>query len=234
MFNSQAAVASKIIVALDVPNLEVAIATIHRLPQVQFWKVGLELFCASGPMILDVLKDQGKRIFLDLKLHDIPNTVAAAARAIAPYGVDFVTIHTATGLTGLKTAQAALGESATQLIGVTLLTSIGADTLQQELQIPLDPATYVECMANLAHQAGLAGIVCSPQEAARVKQRWGENFLRICPGIRPLGSATGDQARSLTPNAAFAAGASYLVIGRPILQAADPAAAFDDLCSSLV
>ncbi len=232
VFDSPTAVAAKIIVALDVPTLSRAIATVQALPQVQFWKVGLELFCASGPAILEALKEADKRIFLDLKLHDIPNTVAAAARAIAPFGVDLLTIHTATGRAGLQAAQDALAGSTTQLLGVTLLTSIDATTLQTELQCPLDVATYVKGMARLAHEAGLAGIVCSAHEAAAVKAQWGETFLRVCPGIRPLGAATADQARTFTPAAAFAAGASYLVIGRPILNAADPAQAFADICRS--
>ncbi|WP_448515149.1 orotidine-5'-phosphate decarboxylase [Parathermosynechococcus lividus] len=230
VFESPTAVAAKIIVALDVPTLSEAIATLKALPQVQFWKVGLELFCATGPAILEVLKAEEKRIFLDLKLHDIPNTVAAAARAIAPFGVDFLTIHTATGLAGLQAAQAALAHTPTQLLGVTLLTSIDAVTLRTQLQCDLEVPTYVKRMASLAYEAGLGGIVCSAQEAAQIKTLWGESFLRVCPGIRPTGTATADQARSLTPEAAFAAGASYLVIGRPILTAPDPAQAFADIC----
>lgn len=232
MFDSPRAVAAKIIVALDVPGLPEASATLRALPEVQFWKVGLELFCASGPAILELLKAAGKRIFLDLKLHDIPNTVAAAARAIAPFQVDLLTIHTATGLAGLSAAQEVLRHTPTQLLGVTLLTSIDATTLQSQLQCAVDVPTYVAHMAGLAYEAGLAGVVCSAHEASQIRARWGESFLRVCPGIRPAGSATGDQARYLSPAAAFAAGASYLVIGRPILNAADPAQAFADICQS--
>jgi len=233
MFKSVSDVAAKIIVALDVPTLEDAVATVRRLPQVQFWKVGLQLFCASGPAIVDVLKREEKRIFLDLKLHDIPNTVAAAVRAIVPFGVDFLTIHTATGSAGLKAAQEALADSPTQLLGVTLLTSIDTATLQGELQcFHQNLPTYVNSMACLAHEAGLGGVICSAQEAAKIKSQFGEDFLRVCPGIRPAGSETQDQARSFTPVAAFDVGASYLVVGRPILNAPDPAQAFDNLCQS--
>ncbi|XFA73292.1 orotidine-5'-phosphate decarboxylase [Thermosynechococcaceae cyanobacterium Okahandja] len=232
MFESATDVAAKIIVALDVPTLEDAVATVRQLPQVQFWKVGLQLFCASGPAILDVLKGEEKRIFLDLKLHDIPNTMAAAVRAIVPFGVDFLTIHTATGSAGLRAAQEALGDSPTQLLGVTLLTSIDGATLRNELGWGYDVPKYVRSMAYLAHQAGLGGVICSAQEAAQIKSEFGNDFLRVCPGIRPAGSETQDQARSFTPLSAFDQGASYLVVGRPILNAPDPAQAFDNICQS--
>ncbi|MDG2989410.1 orotidine-5'-phosphate decarboxylase [Candidatus Synechococcus calcipolaris G9] len=230
--------ANQIIVALDVPQLAEAIALVERLPQVTFWKVGLELFYGAGTEILEYLNHQNKRIFLDLKLNDIPNTVAAACRVIATYGVEMITIHTSVGRAGLLAAQDALNSLSTprvkpipQLIGVTLLTSFSARDLAFDLKVPLELPEYILHLALLAQGCGLAGVVCSPQEAAQIQQVCGDDFVRICPGIRPLGSEQGDQRRSLTPKAALDAGANFLVIGRPITQAPDPAHVFEQICA---
>lgn len=235
--------AEQIIVALDVPDLNTAIALVESLPQVTFWKVGLELFYAAGTEILDYLKAHNKRIFLDLKLNDIPNTVAAACRVIARYGVEMITIHASVGRAGLLAAQTALDclspssagsvARSPKLIGVTLLTSFSARDLAFDLKVPLELPEYILHLALLAQECGLAGVVCSPQEAAQIQQICGDNFLRVCPGIRPQGSALGDQRRSLSPEAALNAGANFLVIGRPITQAADPALAFAEICHQI-
>jgi orotidine-5'-phosphate decarboxylase len=232
--------ADRIIVPLDVPDEAAAIALIHRLPQVTFWKVGLELFVSAGPDILKRLQDQGKRIFLDLKFHDIPNTMAGACRSAAGYGVDLLTVHATAGRAGLQAAQAAAvagaaaaGLPAPQVIAVTLLTSVDGRSLAFDLKVPLELPEYVLHMALLAQDTGLAGVVCSPQEVEQLRQVCADDFLCVCPGVRPTWAEAGDQKRVFTPRAAVQAGASYLVIGRPITAAADPAAAFARICEEM-
>lgn len=230
-------IAERIIVALDVPDGETALALVAAVPEVRFWKVGLELFLAAGPPLLADLKAQGKRIFLDLKFHDIPNTMASACRVAGGYGVDLLTVHAAAGSAALAAAQAAAQAGAAaahlpppQVIAVTVLTSIPPATLASELQVPTPLPTYAHHLAQMAQGVGLAGVVCSPWEAAPLRSALGAEFLLVCPGVRPQGSAHGDQGRVMTPRAAISAGASYLVIGRPITQAADPAQAFQNIC----
>lgn len=230
----------RIIVPLDVSTQAEAIALLDQLPQATFWKVGLELFVSTGPDILQVLKERQKRIFLDLKFHDIPNTMAGACRAAGRYGVDLLTVHAAAGQIALAAANEAAqagaaetGSPAPNLIAITLLTSISSRTLAFELQVPLELPDYALQMALLAQTSGLAGAVCSPQEAAQLRQTCGDQFLLVCPGVRPVWAEAGDQKRTMTPAAALRAGASYLVIGRPITAAADPRAAFERICAEL-
>lgn len=233
-------VAERVIVPLDVSSEQEAIALIDQLPQVTFWKVGLELFVSSGPSILTALKARQKRIFLDLKFHDIPNTIAGACRAAARQGVDLVTLHATAGKTALQAAQAAAeagaaetGNPVPKLLAITLLTSLTARSLAFELKIPLELPEYVLHMALMAQETGLAGAVCSPQEAAQLRQTCGDDFLLVCPGVRPTWADAKDQQRTVTPAAALKAGANYLVIGRPITAATDPIAAFDRICEEL-
>lgn len=233
-------IAKRIIVPLDVPTEEAAIALIKSIPQVTFWKVGLELFVSSGPSILEFLKSQDKRIFLDLKLHDIPNTMAGAARAAGGYGVDLLTVHAAAGRSALSAAQAAAEEGAKaagyeppRVIAVTLLTSIDSEALAGELQISASVTDYAQQMAALAALSGLAGAVCSPHEAQQLRGDRGPSFVLVCPGVRPTWAQKGDQQRLMTPKQAMASGASYLVIGRPITQAEKPAAAFERICQEI-
>jgi orotidine-5'-phosphate decarboxylase len=240
MMNRSLAPADRIIVPLDVSSEADAIALIDQLPQVRFWKVGLELFVSTGPVILEHLKQREKRIFLDLKFHDIPNTMAGACRAAGRYGVDLVTVHATAGPEALAVAQQAAqaGASAAQqpppqLIAVTVLTSLSGRSLALDLKIPLELSDYALQMALLAQQAGLAGSVCSPQEAALLKRCCGENWLLVCPGVRPRWAQQGDQQRVMTPAQAIAAGADYLVMGRPITQAVDPVDAFERICREL-
>ncbi|MBD2196350.1 MULTISPECIES: orotidine-5'-phosphate decarboxylase [Calothrix] len=230
----------RIIVPLDVPDIASAIALVERLPQVTFWKVGLELFTSTGPSILEILKSRQKQIFLDLKFHDIPNTVAGACQAAARYGVDLLTIHSTTGKDALKAATEAIQTGAAQtsvkppkLIAITLLTSISARQLAFDLKIPLELPEYALSMALLAQETGLDGAVCSPQEVAQLRQTCGDNFLLVCPGVRPTWADKGDQKRSLTPSQAIQAGADYLVIGRPITSAAEPELAWKRICEEL-
>jgi orotidine-5'-phosphate decarboxylase len=233
-------ITDRVIVPLDVPTQAAAIALIDSIPEVQFWKVGLELFVSSGPSILEHLKQRQKKVFLDLKLHDIPNTVAGACRAAGRYGVDLLTVHATNGRACLKAAQAAVIEGAAQagvappqVIAITVLTSFSARELAFDLKIPLELPEYALQMALLAQESGLGGAVCSPQEASQLRQVCGDDFLLVCPGVRPRGAAIGDQKRSLTPSEAISAGANHLVIGRPITEAPNPAAAFEFICQEI-
>lgn len=230
----------RIIVPLDVGSGDEARQLIDRIPQVTFWKVGLELFVSSGPDILRYLKDQGKRIFLDLKFHDIPNTMAGACRSAAQYGVDLLTVHAAAGPAALEMAQQAAQAEAEgsyhttpQIIAVTILTSISTRSLADDLKVPLDLSDYALQMAMMSQKAGLAGSVCSPQEAALLRRFCGKDWLLVCPGVRPAWAQKGDQARTMTPGEAISAGANYLVIGRPITQAADPSDIFQQICEEI-
>jgi len=230
----------KIIVALDVPDLESAIALVDKLESVSFWKVGLELFTSVGPQVLEFLKSREKRIFLDLKFHDIPNTVAGACRSASRYGVDLLTIHATAGRDALKAATEAAQTGAAQagvqppkLIAITLLTSISARQLAFDLKIPLELPEFALEMALMAKESGLDGAVCSPQEVAQLRQTCGNEFLLVCPGVRPTWAEKGDQKRSLTPAQALLAGADYLVIGRPITAAAEPELAWKRISDEL-
>ena len=230
----------RIIVPLDVPNEEAARALIDALPEVTFWKVGLELFVSSGPGILETLKNRQKRIFLDLKFHDIPNTVAGACRQAARYGVDLLTIHAAAGRDALLAARAALQEGADRvgvsppkLIAITLLTSLSPRQLAFDLKIPLELPEYARQMALLAQETGLDGAVCSPHEVEQLRRICGDDFLLVCPGVRPSWATAGDQVRSLTPVQAITSGADYLVIGRPITAASNPELAWRRICDEL-
>lgn len=230
----------RIIVPLDVPNEEAARALIDALPEVTFWKVGLELFVSSGPGILETLKNRQKRIFLDLKFHDIPNTVAGACRQAARYGVDLLTIHAAAGREALLAARAALQEGADRvgvsppkLIAITLLTSLSPRQLAFDLKIPLELPEYARQMALLAQETGLDGAVCSPHEVEQLRRICGDDFLLVCPGVRPSWATAGDQVRSLTPVQAITSGADYLVIGRPITAASNPELAWRRVCDEL-
>lgn len=234
------AIANQIIVPLDVPSEQQAIALLDRLPQVTFWKVGLELFVSAGPKILAELQRRQKKIFLDLKFHDIPNTVAGACRVAARYGVDLLTIHATAGRETLQAAQTAAMAGAAEagvmpptLLAVTVLTSLPARAMAIDLKIPLELPEYALHMALLAQESGVRGAVCSPQEVAQLRQVCGDDFLLVCPGVRPTWATSGDQQRTMTPAAALRQGADYLVIGRPITQATDPAIAFARICQDI-
>lgn len=233
-------VADRIIVPLDVSTEVEAISLISALPKVTFWKVGLELFVSTGATILQTLKDRERSVFLDLKFHDIPNTVAGACRAAARYGVDLVTIHATAGRQALQAAREALqegaesaGQPAPKLIAITLLTSLTSRDLAFDLKIPIELPEYALQMALLARESGLDGAVCSPQEVEQLRRVCGSEFLLVCPGVRPTWAEAGDQRRAMTPASALRAGADYLVIGRPITASADPVAAFDRICGEL-
>ncbi len=232
--NPETAPESKIIVALDFPSVKEAIDLCDRLPQVCFWKVGLELFITDGSTILRELKDRNKKIFLDLKLHDIPNTVASACRVATKYGADFLTIHASGGKAMMQAAQAEVQGSATQLLAVSLLTSISASELANDLKVQMELTEYISQMVLLAQECGLSGAVCSPHEVTNLRSLLGDRFCFVTPGIRPSSAAIGDQSRVMTPKQAIAMGANYLVIGRPITAAIDPVAAWEQICQDCI
>jgi len=223
----------KIIVALDVPDLASALSICDRLPQATWFKVGLELFIRAGAEVLLELQARDKRVFLDLKLHDIPNTVAAACRSAVQYGVQFLSVHALGGLAMLQSAQEAVAGSNTQLVAVTVLTSLSARELAYELRIDLDLPDYILHLSETAYNAGIKGVVCSPHEAGRIRANFGQRFTVITPGVRPSWSVLGDQVRTMTPAQALVAGADYLVIGRPITHHADPATAWAQICQEI-
>jgi orotidine-5'-phosphate decarboxylase len=217
----------KIIVALDYAAAAPALALVDRLdPERCALKVGKELFTRAGPNLVETLGRRGFRVFLDLKFHDIPNTVAAACDAAADLGVWMVNLHASGGRRMMEAASERLAarRQAPLLIAVTVLTSLDRDDLT-EIGCPDEPLPRVLRLAELTRDAGLAGIVCSPLEAAAVRQASGPGFLLVTPGVRPASGALQDQRRVMTPRDALAAGSDYLVIGRPITAAADPLAA---------
>lgn len=220
-----------LIIALDLPTAEDALGLVDRLGEpAEHYKVGAQLFTRAGPPLIQDLKDRGKRVFLDLKYHDIPHTVARAVEAAAELGVDMLTLHASGGEAMMRAARDAVGDDGPVLVGVTLLTSFTAADVEQvwdkELRSLRDE---VARLAGLAVAAGLDGVVSSALEVETLKRRHGAGFLIVTPGIRPTGEVAGDQVRTATPGEAVRAGADYLVIGRPVHAAPDPAAAFASL-----
>lgn len=217
---------NRVIVPLDVESSDEALTWVDRLgDQGEFYKVGLELYTRAGPEVVRELIDRGKRVFLDLKLHDIPNTVAGAVRAASDLGVDLLTVHASGGPTMLKAAARARS-GGLRLLAVTVLTSLSPDEMStvwgREIRSVREE---VGRLAVLAQEAGMDGIVASALEASWVRSQVGDDFMIVTPGIRSAGADRGDQSRVATPTDAIRAGADYLVVGRPITQAADPAAA---------
>ena len=215
---------SPIIVALDFPSQADALALVERLdPSRCRLKVGKELFTRSGPALVEKLVGSGYEVFLDLKFHDIPNTVAAACRAAADLGVWMVNIHALGGRRMMEAAREAVDKSANspKLIAVSILTSMGQDDLS-EIGLPGSPGENVQRLARLAQQAGMDGLVCSPQEVAMLRETLGPAFDLVTPGLRPAWSEKGDQTRITTPSQAIVMGSTYLVIGRPITAAPEP------------
>jgi orotidine-5'-phosphate decarboxylase len=214
----------KLIVALDLPCYEDARALVNRLGDtVTFYKIGLELLFSDGLSLASELKQEGKRVFLDLKFLDIGNTVERAVASAARLGVDFITIHGPDTKT-LKAAVRGRAGSDLKLLAVTVLTSLDQNDLDEQ-GIPLTPGALVLSRARLAQNAGVDGVIASGQEAAAVRAKTGPEFLIVTPGIRLPGGDTGDQARITTPEEALRDGANHLVVGRPINAAKDPKAA---------
>ena len=220
-----------VIIALDFPSKAETLAFLDRFPagEKPFVKIGMELFYAEGPDMVREIKARGHKIFLDLKLHDIPNTVKRAMASLSRLDVDLVNLHAAGGSEMMRAALEGLTRpdgTRPLLIAVTQLTSTNAETLKNELLIPVPMEETVLSYAKNAAGSGLDGIVCSPLEAAKVKEVCGEDFLTVTPGIRFADSAAGDQKRIMTPEKAGKSGCDLIVVGRPITQAEDPVATY--------
>ena len=226
---------NRIVVALDYPSAKEAVNLAEQLdPKNCRLKVGKELFTREGPAVVEKLQNKGFEIFLDLKFHDIPNTTAAACAVAADLGVWMVNVHALGGRRMMEAARNAVDKSAHQplLIGVTILTSMAAEDLL-EVGLLGQPADEVERLARLANDSGLDGLVCSAHEASAMRDRFGSNLVLVTPGIRPTGSEKGDQRRVMTPVEALNAGASYLVVGRPISRAEKPAEILQRIVSEI-
>lgn len=221
----------KIIVALDYADADSALKLVNQLdPALCRLKVGKELFTAAGPQFVEKLSASNFGVFLDLKFHDIPNTVAKACSAASNLGVWMLNVHASGGLEMMQAAKQAVDSSDTKplLIAVTVLTSMNQDTLNQ-IGIHTDLATHVLNLAKLTQQAGLDGVVCSALEAQMLRSNLGSEFCLVTPGIRPANASKDDQSRIVTPADALALGSSYLVIGRPITQASNPLSALETI-----
>jgi orotidine-5'-phosphate decarboxylase len=222
-------VRSRLIVALDVNSLGKVQALVERLgDEVEYYKVGMELYYSVGNVVFSYLQQQNKKIFLDLKLHDIPNTVAKSLKMLTALGVTMLNVHAVSGLTMMRAAREAvdmkaaeLGVERPKLIAVTVLTSLNPAEWEV-LNYSTGILEQALSLAKLAKQAGLDGVVASPREASLIKAECGEDFLIVTPGIRPLGTAAGDQSRILTPKEAVRSGATHLVVGRPVTENVDP------------
>ncbi|WOH37954.1 orotidine-5'-phosphate decarboxylase [Thalassotalea fonticola] len=228
---------AKVVVALDFAKQNEALSFIDKIqPSDAKLKVGKEMFTHFGPQFVTGLVDRGFDVFLDLKFHDIPNTVAKAVSAAADLGVWMVNVHASGGSKMMSQAKLALdsyGKDAPLLIAVTVLTSMSAQDLI-ELGINATPEQHVMNLARLTQQAGLDGVVCSAQEAQMLKTNLGSDFKLVTPGIRPVGASVDDQKRIMTPPQAIALGVDYLVIGRPITKASDPHQVLQDINQSII
>lgn len=233
----------RIIVALDVETGDKAVELVQRLKgHVGVFKAGLELVTAEGTQVLQRLREAGaERIFYDAKLHDIPNTVAGAMTSVTRLGAWCVTVHATGGFAQLEAAVASACQTAAKeslprpkVLAVTVLTSISPDALANELKVGLSVSEYVASLAKMAQRAGCDGVIASPHEIEVVRAAVNDpEFLIVTPGVRPAGADKGDQARVMTPSQAMQRGASYLVIGRPIVAAQDPVAAADKIADEI-
>lgn len=226
--------ADRVIVALDCDRAT-ALDLAKRLQGKAKWlKVGMTLYYAEGPSIVEIFKLLGYNVFLDLKFHDIPHQVAGAAASAVEAGADMITMHAVGGVPMMEAAQRAVDESGTDAdtLAITVLTSMDADTLAAT-GVARSMEDQVRQLAGCAQEAGLSGVVASPQEASMLRDLLGPDALIVTPGVRPAGADLGDQSRVATPKAAFDAGASHIVIGRPITQADDPVEAFERIAAEL-
>tara|TARA_Y100001968_G_scaffold314098_1_gene339053 strand:+ start:430 stop:1155 length:726 start_codon:yes stop_codon:yes gene_type:complete len=231
----------KIIIALDGMDKQDVFNLLEKIPEIIWVKVGLELFITEGPDILSILRDKGKKIFLDLKFHDIPTTVARACFVASQTGAEFISLHTCAGIKALKMANEAANEGASKvnlnppkLLGITILTSWTQEGLANDLLINQLIDQRVSHLAEIASKSGLGGCVCSPQEVKLLRQVYPESFELITPGIRSIDSDTNDQSRISDATESLKMGASKLVIGRAITQSKDPAYTFKSFCDKAV
>jgi orotidine-5'-phosphate decarboxylase len=226
----------RVIVALDFSSTDEAINVVRLLdPSLCRVKVGKELFTRAGPSLVEQLQKQGFEVFLDLKFHDIPNTVAQACRAAAELGVWMLNVHALGGRRMMEAAREAIDSTSHKplLIGVTILTSMGREDLQ-EIGLPADPEANVLRLAKLAEGSGLDGVVCSAKEVSTLRNNVDKSFCLVTPGVRPAGASIDDQKRIMTPEKAIEAGSSYLVIGRPITQAKNPRSELEKINSVIL
>lgn len=234
--------AGRLMVALDYPDADGARQLIDRLEGIPcYMKVGMQLFYSAGPSFVKELKEKGYSVFLDVKMHDIPNTVKGGSHSVTRLGVDMFNVHAAGGremmsaaLAGAKQAAEEEGLRVPTIIAVTQLTSTNQATMNDEIGIPGDVETAVVRYASLAKEAGLHGVVASPLEVAAIREACGDQFYTVTPGIRPAGSAVGDQSRILTPGQAIAGGSSYIVVGRPITASENPRAAAEQIIEEMM
>ncbi|NWF52442.1 MAG: orotidine-5'-phosphate decarboxylase [Nitrospirae bacterium] len=228
-------VSEKVILALDVSEYTYAIELVEKFKDyVEIYKIGPELFISSGPKIIHDINNKGKKIFLDLKFHDIPNTVSKSAVVATKLGVYMFNVHISGGLEMMRKCRDAVVElclkenlNRPKILGVTILTSISKDILTNELGIPYSIRTHVKHLSSLALKAGLDGVISSPREAAIIRNHCGKGFLIVTPGIRPSWTPPDDQKRTMTPKEAIREGADYLVMGRAVLQHPDPIKAIE-------
>ncbi len=233
----------RVIVALDTQD-QLSLDTLLKelKDEVQFVKVGMELFYTFGPQIVTQLKEMNYKVFLDLKLHDIPNTVKSSVKVITKLGADIINVHARGGKQMLEAAVEGVNEAMAEhpellrpkLIGVTQLTSTTEDSLKEDMGIDINLSQNILHLSKLCFNSGLDGVVCSAFEVKMIKETTSQNFLCITPGIRPLNSSVNDQKRVMTPAQAIAAGSDYLVIGRPITKASSPKNAFKDIMKELI
>jgi orotidine-5'-phosphate decarboxylase len=231
----------RLIIALDVDEASLALRLVDELRDlVGLFKVGHQLFTAHGPDIVRRIRDKGGRVFLDLKYHDIPHTVAKASAEAVKLGASIFNVHALGGLAMMRAAAEAAREEAGRLgvpmpavLAVTVLTSMDEQSLRRELKISRSLPRTVRHFAELAERAGLHGVVASPQEITLLRRSLGREFIILTPGVRPAGSGKNDQKRTMTPGEAVSAGADYLVVGRPVLGAADRAAAVQDILDDM-
>ena len=231
----------KIIIALDGMDKNNVFNLLEKIPEIIWVKVGLELFVSEGPDVLSILRDKGKKIFLDLKFHDIPTTVARACFSASQTGAEFISLHTCAGTKALKMANEAAHEGATKvnlkppkLLGITILTSWTRESLVNDLLINQSIDQRVMHLAEIASKSGLGGCVCSPREVKLLREVYPETFELVTPGIRSLGSNINDQSRVSDASEALKMGASKLVIGRAITQSNDPNYMFKSFCDKVV
>ena len=231
----------KIIIALDGMDKKNVLNLIEKIPEITWVKVGLELFVSEGPEVLSILRDKGKKIFLDLKFHDIPTTVARACYVASQTGAEFISLHTCAGIKALKMANEAAHEGAAKvnirppkLLGITVLTSWTRESFASDLLINESIDKRVTHLAEIASKSGLGGCVCSPKEVQSLRKVYPETFELVTPGIRSLGSDINDQSRISDASEAIKMGASKLVIGRAITQSNDPANMFKSFCDKII
>jgi orotidine-5'-phosphate decarboxylase len=218
-------VSTELIIVLDIDSREAALETVRACGDCLYYKVGAQLFTRCGPAIVKELQDMGKKVFLDLKYHDIPNTVARAAKAAADLGSALMTVHASGGRRMIEAAREAVEGSETRILAVTVLTSLSDEMLRDELGVPGTVVQTVRRWAQLAVDSGAHGVVCSPRELKVLRETLGPDALIVTPGIRPAWASQDDQVRVMSPAEAAQAGASFIVVGRPILRHEDPAEA---------